>query len=70
MEEPLTRIEFARFLLRLNSQYLTVIEIKFLIWHYFNNVPYSKLAELEDKSWSRQYSQQIVKEAINKLRQV
>jgi hypothetical protein len=60
--------EFARFVLHLRG--LTVLEMKFVIWHYYNKLPYSKLAELDEKTWTRQYSQQVVKEAINKLRQV
>jgi hypothetical protein len=60
--------EFSRFVRHLRG--LTILEMKFIIWHYFNKEPYRRLAELDEKKWSRQYSQQIVKRGINKIREI
>ena len=61
-----TQLEFYKFLYRLKG--LTILEMKFIIWHYFNKLPHSKLAELDDKDFTRQRAHQIIRKALYKLK--
>jgi len=61
-------IEFVQILRYFRARRLTILECKLILWHYYNKLPYRRLAHMEGKHWSKQYCEQVIKKGLAKIK--